>query len=359
MTLNQAYSLIKAATCPEDIFEVNGDPAEDIKRRFRELVQVVHPDRHATKKAKEVATETLKLLNDLHVEAEEKLAAGTFGKRDAVDVRIKLRKVEYHLTRKLKPGDICNVYGGVQVGASEPLVFKVARHPGDNDLVDAERDVLRGIKAKAASLKIEELVKHHLPALVDAFDVVQGTARHRANAFRDLGPGYHSLAEIMEAYPAGIPVQDAAWMFRRLLGALIAIHGAGYVHGAVVPSHVYVCLKDKTEPGAHNGVLIDYCYAVERNSRIICTPHDWVAYYPVDVLQKTPATYGIDLFMASKCFENLIGGLNHAPTQIAGLMRACQLGRAHRLQDAREVFDDFTTALRKAYGSPVFRKFTI
>jgi hypothetical protein len=58
--------------------------------------------------------------------------------------------------------------------------------------------------------------------------------RRHANLIGRL-TGFHSLAEVRAAFPAGIDPQDAAWMWRRLLVAVGAAHRAGVIHGAVLP----------------------------------------------------------------------------------------------------------------------------
>ncbi len=359
MTLSEAHQLLASAVDPEDIFTVNGDPAEDIKRRFRELAKVTHADLYRDKADIAAATAAFKLLNELHERAQDKLKAGTFGDRNVMDVRITTKTAEYHIQRKLTPTDLANVYTGVKVGSDAKLLFKVTRHPGDNDLADAERDALREIEKSAGDYRTTALVTNHLPALVDAFDVTQDKAKQRVNVFTALKKGYHSLAEIMDEYPAGIPVQDAVWMFRRMMGALIAVHRAGFVHGAVLPPHVQVGLMDKTEPGAHNGVLTDFNYVVRKGQPVKAMVPGYTIYYPEDVQNKAPSTFGTDLFMASKCFENLVGGQVNMPRQILGIVRACQLGLRHRLQDVQELYDDFDTVVKAVYGKPTFRLFTI
>lgn len=353
MTLDQACALLDSAEHPEDVFVVNGDPVADIKRQFRELAKITHTDKTGSNPRAEAA---FKRLNELHELAQDKLKKGTFGDRNVMDVVVKTRTVEYHLTRRLEPGDLTNVYAGTVKGKTEPLLFKVSRDPVNNDLVLAERDILTGIQ-KSDPVPAEELVGHHLPKLVDSFEITQGKDKQRVNVFERFDADYRSLAEIIAAYPDGIDMRDAAWMFRRLLGALCALHANGVVHGGVVPSHFFVALKPKEQKGAHNGILVDYCGAVKRGKPLKVLVDKYQGYYPNDVYDKTPVDSGLDLHMAGECLEALVGGFMKLPAQIQAIVRACQLRPRHRLKDPFEVHEDFSNALKVLYGPSRFRNF--
>jgi hypothetical protein len=56
------------------------------------------------------------------------------------------------------------------------------------------------------------------------------------------------VEDVIERFPNGIPLENAAWMINRLLGALLAAHQSGLVHCAVLPSHVLVLPDETTAP---------------------------------------------------------------------------------------------------------------
>lgn len=358
MTLAQALTVLKAAQHPEDVFPVNGNVAEDIKARFRVLAKLTHSDQYTAPAAKALADEAFKLLNEWNERAQAKLADGTFGDRGAIKVALKTRSTEYVLTRRMAPGDLCNVYAGTVTGKTDPLLFKVVQEPANNDLALNERDILTYLRTDAAFPDLDAL-HWHVPKLVDSFELTQGKDRQRVNVLERFDASYVSLQAIIEAFPNGIDPRDAAWMFRRLLGALICLHVNGVVHGAVIPSHVFVCLKDKTEAGAHNGVLIDYSYAVKTGKPIKAIVPAYHRYYPSDVLDKLPADSGVDLHMAGELLEDLVGGFRKLPAPMAAIVRACQLGYKRRLKDPDEVYEEFSKVIKFLYGPPRFRKFEL
>jgi hypothetical protein len=102
----------------------------------------------------------------------------------------------------------------------------------------------------------------YLPRLVDTarFDTAPGGGpRRRANVLGRLD-GFVSLGQVRAAYPGGVDVRDAAWMWRRLLVVLGHAHRAGAAHGAVLPEHVLI------HPGDHGLVLADWCGSTRARS---------------------------------------------------------------------------------------------
>lgn len=357
MTLKQAHQKLKSATAPEDIF---GPLAEvqngNLHKQYRALALITHADKYTKAADKKVAEEAFKLLGEWHEKAEKKLADGTYGDRTAMteEVTVKTKKHTYVVSTRIESGELCEVYGAKDEKGND-VVLKVTRNPANNDLVTNEAERLRWLREEAPTRKLN--VMAHLPTLLDSFELKQGAASKRVNVFPHLD-GYYTLEEVMENYPEGLDIRDAAWMFNRLLGALVCIQQAGIVHGAVIPSHIMVC-PDK--PDVHNGVLIDWSYAVKTGETISAVSTKYKAFYPPEVFEKKPATTGIDTYMAAMCLLYLLGGnvsarsfkAGSAPAPVQGILRACWLGPRHRTSDAFEVHKDFGEAL----GTRKFRQF--
>src|SRR6185369_4350270 len=51
-------------------------------------------------------------------------------------------------------------------------------------------------------------------------------------------PGFeHTFEAVRAAFPAGVELHAAVWMWRRVLEVLGFLHASGIVHGAVTPQH--------------------------------------------------------------------------------------------------------------------------
>lgn len=341
----------RAAQRPEDVFGVLDAPQEDaLKRYYRRLVALVHPDHHQHDAAS--ASEAFRLLQHWFAQAQALVSAGRYG----ATPRIAVRSPRAHYWSDAEPlaGDLCDLYAA---DSGEPVLLKVVRKPSNNDLLADEARRLRLLDRDLGG----DRVRAHFPTLLDSFQIEDGSgARRQCNVLRH-ETGYVTLADVVAAYPAGIDAADMAWMFNRVLVALATTHRLGYVHGAVLPSHVLLRLDD------HNGMLVDWCYSVPVGSALPAISPAYRAFYPPEVAARLPATPATDLYMAAMCMLHLLGGdvatqqLPAAvPAPITALLRACLLpAPARRLGDAWLAYDDFGTILRRLYGPPRFRPFTM
>jgi serine/threonine protein kinase len=358
MTKTTLIKKVKTAKHAEDIF---GDEA-DVKTNYREFAKLLHPDKNPNDKD---AAEAFAILSDFYGQAELLIAHGKYGDPTAIVKPIKLatKKAVYTITSVLAQGDFCTIYDAtsdVEIGmsASTPsVIIKVVRSPANNDLLANEAKQLTYMK-NDSPMKAKPVMKH-VPQIVDSFILNQGKVNKQIVVLRKL-EDHVSLADVMKAFPNGLELADAAWMFNRLLAALMAVHQSDLVHAAVLPSHFMI------HPASHNGVLIDWSYSVAKAGTVKAISPGWKTFYPDEILDKRPATFGTDLFMAANVFTMLIGGdyVNRTfpatlPKPIQGLMRACWLGQRHRSSDAFELFEDFRKALQDTFGKPKFRPFVM
>ena len=309
----------------------DGRPTTDARRRFRTLAGTVHPDR-AEATDRDTAHRAFTRLTRLWHEH----TAGTGG-------TVTIDRVTHRWGALLAAGDLANVY---RLDGGDDLVVKLARDPGDNDLIGAEVDALRRI----ADLGDDRFVAY-LSRLV-------GTVRHRdpATGVERVGTvlsrldGFHTLAEVAAAHPDGLDPRDAAWMWRRLLVGLGHAHRAGVVHGAVLPEHVLI------HPEKHGLVIVDWCYAVPIGGRIPALVSRHRSSYPPQVADRRPADPSVDLHMAARCMAGLMKQL--APTPLRGFVRGCTLPDAtRRPHDAWQLLSELDETLERLYGPRRFRPF--
>jgi serine/threonine protein kinase len=352
LTLPNLLNLLRGAEGPADVFgTLAGDQQAALKRRYRELVTIAHPDRN--RGSIDAANEACIALQQWHAVAQRQLAQGVYGLAPRIRATTKLHT--YRGYAAPLQGDLCELYPSEAAG--EAVLLKVARLARNNDLLHAEAQALRKIDRALDG----QLTRAHFPTLIEHFllRTAAGDQRH-TNVLR-AEAGYVSLAEVLQAYPNGLAPADAAWMFNRILTVLGVAHSLGIVHGAITPAHVLV------RPADHNGMLIDWCYSVPAGEPLKAISPPYAADYPPEVQARQPATPATDLYMAARCMTRLLGG--HPATQelppsvprpIRTLLRACLLPSAQRrVDDAWHVFDDFHEILGRLYGPPQFRPFAM
>lgn len=343
-------TIINAKT-PEQVFGKLADE-KTLKQEFRRLSRIVHPDMNGGAVKAETA---FNLLVTWHGRAKFKLDNGTYGDENALanTINIVSKRGEYYIVELIKAGDLANVYLALDKNG-QLVTVKAIRSHTNNDLGRNELTVIKAIEQKCGTLP----TFGHIPMVLDSFQIRQDGAQKQVNVFRamDRQGGWVTVEDVLQHYPEGIDLRDAAWMFNRLLGALLVTHQSGYIHGAVTPSHVMLHLP------THNGVLIDWSYAVKEGQTAKAVTPEMQDYMPSEILAKKPLSFGTDLFMAAKILLRLVGGENELPKHppsVRGLFRACLLSQNVRLNDVNEVYEDFSKLLNALYGPRKFRTFKL
>lgn len=305
----------------------------------------------------------------------------------------------YTIDSFVRSGDFCDFYN-VHSYSSAKYVLKITQSADNNDLLQNEARVLDFLQNHKDTKDLptnKHIIKFH-----DSFEH-DGLQVNILEAFKHR---YVSLEDVIKAYPKGIDIRDAVWMFNRMIGALTIPHQAGIVHGALVPSNFLICPEPRSCPEAHNGILIDWSYAANINKKeekpkpvtvgkkdeAKSKLHAWFAgtkstpkitgdftdkipavvekyehFYPSEVWDKLPANYGIDIFMAAKCFVELMGE-NEIPRRFKNILDACFLPAnieknkdepAVRISDIFDLWDLFQKASESEFGKRAFSEFKI
>ena len=362
--------LLENACKPEDVFgKLDGNQADALRTSYHLLSKVAHPDHYTNSQDQVVAEKAFRALQKWLASAEEKLKSKTYGQdgsataMGAPAVLVRNRKQEYLVQgTPFAQGDLCNLYqcaytlGGKETNGT----FKVARNPGDNDLVSNEAYMLKQL----ASSEAYEQFHAYVPQLVDSFDYRDSASPHprRVNVLAlEEGP-YYSLQEVRSCYPYGIDARDMAWMWRRLLIVLGFAHKSNIIHGAVLPTHILI------QPEHHGLVLIDWSYALYEpaaDEYIPAISTEYKDWYPPEVLAKEPPRPGTDIYLGALCMLYLLGGdavkgtmPEAVPKRIQSFFRGTTLkGAAQRPQDALRLLDEFTELIESLWGPRTFREF--
>ncbi|MEU3016068.1 molecular chaperone DnaJ [Nocardiopsis sp. NPDC007018] len=360
--LDEALREVGLAADPTDLFgpvPVDGGPLPAAAASaYRRLARRLHPDTAPPLRAAEAADGFTRL-----TEAWRRYRRAAEGGPGLDDVTLVTRERTYHVSRggPLASGDVADLHPlrwrgddpAAPGGGWHDGVLKLPRAPRDNDLVLAEATALRRVREHG-----QERYRAFVPRLVESLrhrDAATGVER-RGNVLDRL-TGFHSLAEVRRARPEGIDPRDAAWMWRRLLVALGNAHGAGVVHGAVIPEHVLI------HPEQHGLVLVDWCYSVTfASSRTAphvpaMVPHRRDT-YPPEVADRCPAVPATDVYMATRCVEFVTGG--RLPGPLLALARGCTLPSPERRPaDAFALLGEVDRALERCFGPRRFRPFSM
>lgn len=347
-TFGDALARIESARTPVELFAV-ADPA-GARSAYRTLARLVHPD-HAPSDAADKAQAAFAKLAGLYAALPGYPVAAP--PLPAFSVTTKTRT--YTSRERLAEGDLANliVMAFDEDGDESTAILKIIRDAANTDLLSAEATALRTI-ARDGDLDYRAF----FPELLDTLtyrDTATGLERG-ANVLRDM-PTFVTLADVKAAYPNGLDARDVAWMWRRLLTALGAAHGAGVVHGAVTPEHIMI------EPDAHGLVLVDWCYSVKTDAAgaypalaAIVPAHR--ALYPPEVIARNPVSPASDLFMASKVMEGLFDAAT--PRAIRAFVAGCMQERVTtRPDDAWSLLHELDGLLVRLYGPHQFRPFAM
>lgn len=362
--------LLENAQKPEDVFgKLDGNQGEALRASYRLLTKVAHPDRYTDAQDQALAEKAFRALQKWLSSAEEKIKSRAYGQDGAASatsapvVLVRNKKRDYLVQgTPFAQGDLCNLYHCTCVldGKETDGIFKVARQPGDTDLVSNEAQILKQL----ASSKDYAQFRAYIPQLIDSFDYRDSTSPHarRVNVLAFTEGPYYSLKEVRAAYPQGIDARDMAWIWRRLLIVLGFAHMHSIVHGAVLPTHILI------QPEQHGLVLIDWSYALYEptpDEYIPAISTEYKDWYPPEVLAKETPRSGTDLYLGARCMLYLLGAdplkgtvPESVPRRIQSFFRGTALkGQAQRPQDALRLLDEFTELIESLWGPRTFREF--
>lgn len=371
--LAQIAAHLHAATTPEEVFGTLSGTGTEMKkaakRLYRRLAREVFPDKYRDSADNAVAHVAFKKLHALWEAAEMRIDNGTYGTaipatQPAEPVIIRSQTQEYVVGALALQDPVFNFYYcrfQDPIGGETSALFKVARSPRDNDLITNEVKALTRLQAVDSSGKNPP----YTPTLIESFGYREkGSTVTRQVNILSFVEGYYSLEEVREHYPQGVDPKHMAWMFRRTLAILGTAHQNGVLLGAALPSHIFLV------PETHSISVADWSYAVvdpHLGGRITAIEPAYRAWYPEEVLQKEPPSWGVDIYMAAQSMIYVMGGnpvdgtfLNSVPRPIQAFLRGCTLkSPRQRPQDAWALLTEFDELLAELWGKRKFIPFSM
>lgn len=241
---------------------------------------------------------------------------------DSREPRLWIGGHRYALVGRLARGEGSDVFLGRRDEALPArVIVKILRDEGAADLFAREERVLEDLSRATSrgAAHFTRLVPERV-AFGRARLGVNGKDGEREVAVRRYRAGFvHTLDDVRRAHGDGLDPAHAVWVWKRVLELLGFVHGAGYVHGAVLAEHLLVDVRD------HGVVLAGFSRAVRPGEHLPARTRGRDALYPEAIVRGEPATETTDLVMSARAVLQLLGGdPRRAPARVqaplAGLL---------------------------------------
>ena len=145
MSIKEVSEILRNAKRPINVF--GGNSEEEVRKKYRELAKVCHPDL-ATSEYKDVAEKTTQLLNMMYEKALDEIKKGTYNLISKKDIykaseplfEFNFRKKDYSFYEHVCCGDTSDIYVGLL--DDELVMLKIASDEADNSLLEEEYKML-------------------------------------------------------------------------------------------------------------------------------------------------------------------------------------------------------------------------
>lgn len=339
MSIKEISELLMNATEPEDVFV--GSSYDEIKREYRNMAKVCHPDL-VSDEYKDLACKTTSLLNKFYDLANKKIRTGIYGVKDKKEI-YKLSDVLFSFEHRSKKYDIYSLYCEEDISIiyeglcdGELIKLKIVNDFCDNDLLEEEYKILKefdhlGIPKVVSKLKINGRV-----ALIfkDDFGL--------------------SIDEVYREY-GFINEEHVAWILERLLSLVGFLHSNKIVHGNIKSDNVFIDVEN------HNVKIIDYSFCIrdanKDNSKYKIINE---SYSPSYVDKSSKVNTNVDIYAIGKVAILLLGGdinRNAMPLRVSIEMRNFIRKLLDKSScDAWELWSELINLRNKLYGKNRFKK---
>lgn len=235
---------------------------------------------------------------------------------------------------------------------SERLLLKVLRSAEDETLLQNEQAVLAKLEAspERGTPYFTSLVPQR--AFCGTLEA-SGFPRHFAAAFRQ-PPGFaHTLADLRRQFPGGADARHAIWIWRRALELLDWLHRTGVVHGALLPAHILLDVRE------HSLGLAGFSCAGPAGTPLRAIDSRHAGFYPLADAPGQVLLPGGDLAMLARCIVHALGGEptrvpGQVPSPLASLLSEQATGSA--TLGALELSKRVSAVARECFGPPKFVK---
>jgi len=270
---------------------------------------------------------------------------------------ISIENSHWVIEHLLAHGDISDVYTGQRArGPTELVILKLLRDTNEIDKFNNEWNTLQKLhKSDAPGADIFTTL---IPQPVIHGNVSAGSfAGKRVSVFRWMSGFFYTFDEVIQAYPRGIPQRASIWVWRRILEILSFIHASGWVHGAVLPSHLLI------QDNEHGVRLVGYGCSGHVGGTLQAYSENFDTLYPQAAHSRLILTNQLDLAMSARCVIALLGGdpktVSLPATVPVPLKKILQRVAQIELigaswEDAWSIREELGQIANQVYGAPQF-----
>jgi serine/threonine protein kinase len=350
---------------PEELFGLPTLPGEEpmlqLKKSYHALVKIAHPDLYQTTEERLLAQSLLLQLNEWYSLAQQMASSKALAPKS---ILIQTKKHRYTVQDRPARRGLFNIYPcSVEDGpCSRPATLQLVRDPQNDDLALNEIHIVEALQGESSLTRFSA----YFPRLIEGFAYQAGMHTHQAAVFAREGR-WVSLEDVCKAYPSGIDPKDMAWIWRRLLTVLGAIHRAGFRHGAVLPGNIWIL------PEQHGLMLRNWSYAVREQTsqpidcaRVQTDTPAYADWFTSDILGCEEASPAADIVFSVKCMLLLLGVNLHdgsapstLPVTLKNFFRGCNLRLSRAPHDAWALLAEFDALIDKLWGKRQFRPFIL
>lgn len=246
-------------------------------------------------------------------------------------------------------GDFSDVFHGRRsrgaasgYSAAEHVLFKVLRSEGDLPAFDREWHALTALAASAAPGA--PAYTRRIPQPVTRGVIEQGPWAGKQVLVLLPTPSFRYTLQQVRAKGAPDLARASIWVWRRMLEILTFLHGAGVVHGAVLPPHVLI------QDGEHGARLLGFGNAGVPGSRILSVSLDFEACYPSETL-----SVANDVTMSARTVLWLLGDPKQPPRGLpAEYARTLVDAASGAFPEAWALREHLGAVANRAFGAPTF-----
>lgn len=323
--------ILKAKT-HTDLFPTHLDDKQAQKRYIR-LQRIAHPDVNLDQPDK--AAKAFIHLTEIW----ELRTNKTQNSKKATKNTVQTKKHAYLFTNKLYQTPTSVYYEATYDDGHYTTTINFANKPQNNS------KFLNGIRTLSKIRKeIPDNLKGFFPNPTDVFIFTNKNQQLNAANLETEEPwnNLYTFKEILNQYPQGIPTEDVAWIYKRMLITLNETHKTGHVHanGSLTSYLVH--------PQRHGMVLVDWENVTETGQQIQNLPS------PVPTWMKNSyATPKLDISIAANLAYKLC---DTKPSRFRNAMKGAS---QYPPEDAEIALKELSELTREIWGTPKWHEFNM